>query len=401
MDLGQNDVYPSYTHPEDQEKVKRLIWLDVSKGVAILWVVYFHFFKDTYKGAPSPISKGFIAKVAGPDGWDGFGASIVTFGKILGIGVSQLGFHAVGAFLVLSGWAVLQATERRATKGPIEWGKWYWSRFIRLYPMYWVAHLIYLLSPFVARFEPVDGRIILSLLGLRFIDISMNFMYLNAAWWYFSMLIQFYVAFPILYYGLRKLGGWPFLALACLAGLFARYMMLVVFPQNGSWVMGGFALCRLPEFALGMVLGGWHQRNQAHAERILLGGPGLAVGVLLYPLAMTLYANPHTYVFVDLATGACCFLVIVGVAGLICRLDRVSRWIALVGVFSYGLYLIHQPYVIWVGVRIKEQPVWVFLLLAVALMIILSVWGMLLEKSTNVLIDRLTSKKRRTSSASS
>jgi peptidoglycan/LPS O-acetylase OafA/YrhL len=226
-------------------------------------------------------------------------------------------------------------------------------------------------------------------------------MYLNAAWWYFSMLIQFYVAFPILYYGLRKLGGWPFLALACLAGLFARYMMLVVFPQNGSWVMGGFALCRLPEFALGMVLGGWHQRNQAHAERILLGGPGLAVGVLLYPLAMTLYANPHTYVFVDLATGACCFLVIVGVAGLICRLDRVSRWIALVGVFSYGLYLIHQPYVIWVGVRIKEQPVWVFLLLAVALMIILSVWGMLLEKSTNVLIDRLTSKKRRTSSASS
>ena len=44
-------------------------------------------------------------------------------------------------------------------------------------PMYWVAHLVYLVSPFVARLEPVDDRIILSLLGLRFIDIEMNFMY--------------------------------------------------------------------------------------------------------------------------------------------------------------------------------------------------------------------------------
>ncbi len=373
--------------------MKRLIWLDISKGLAILWVVYFHFF-TTYTSVPSPIGKSFISKVAGPDGWDGLGVTITTLGKIAGIGISQLGFHAVGAFLVLSGWAVFQATERRALKGPIEWRKWYWSRFIRLYPMYWVAHLVYLVSPFEARPESVDGRIILSLLGLRFIDISMNFMYLNPAWWYFSMLIQFYFAFPILYYGLRKLGGWPFLIVACLAGFFARYMMLVVFPQNGMWVDGGFALCRLPEFALGMVLGGWHLRNQARAERFLLDGPGLATAVLLYPLALKLYSNLRTYVFVDFATGACCFLLIVGVAGLICRADRIGRLIALVGMFSYGLYLIHQPYVIWVGVRIKEQPVWVFLLLVVTLMIILSAWGMLLEKSTNLLVDKLTTKKR-------
>jgi len=66
-------------------------------------------------------------------------------------------------------------------KGEIAWGAWYWARFVRLYPMYWVAHLVYLVSPFVARLEPVDDRIILSLLGLRFINIDMNFMYLNAA----------------------------------------------------------------------------------------------------------------------------------------------------------------------------------------------------------------------------
>ena len=89
---------------------------------------------------------------------------------------------------------------RRAESGTVAWGAWYRARFLRLYPMYWVAHLVYLLSPFIARLEPVDSRIILSLLGLRFIDIQMNLMYLNAAWWYFSMLIQFIFMFPLLFW---------------------------------------------------------------------------------------------------------------------------------------------------------------------------------------------------------
>ena len=62
--------------------------------------------------------------------------------------------------------------------------------------MYWVAHLVYLVSPFIARLEPVDDRIILSLLGLRFINIEMNFMYLNAAWWYFAMVNDHLVTCP-------------------------------------------------------------------------------------------------------------------------------------------------------------------------------------------------------------
>src|SRR5436305_1720254 len=120
--------------------------------------------------------------------------------------------------------------------------------------MYWVAHLVYLVSPFVARLEPVDSRIILSLLGLRFIDITMNFMYLNAAWWYFSMLIQFYLIFPLLFWAARRFGPFTFLLMACALGFFVRYLLLVVYPQHGFWVLGGFAICRLPEFAFGMLL---------------------------------------------------------------------------------------------------------------------------------------------------
>ena len=260
--------------------------------------------------------------------------------------------------------------------------------------MYWVAHLVYLVSPFVARLEPVDDRIILSLLGLRFIDIQMNFMYLNAAWWYFSMLIQFYLIFPLLFWTARRAGPWPFLLIGCAAGFFARYVLLVLWPQNGLWVLGGFAICRLPEFALGMSLAMWYTQSPARLEWFLLRGAGFVVGLILYPAALQLYHGLFPYIFVDFATGACCLLEIVGIASLISRFQTSAKLFGLVGLYSYGLYLIHQPYVIWLGLRIREVPVWAFLLICIPVLVVLAAWGMLLEKGTNALVNKLLSARK-------
>jgi peptidoglycan/LPS O-acetylase OafA/YrhL len=317
----------------------------------------------------------------------------MTILRLAWLQISGLGFHAVGVFIILSGWTLMQSTARRAESGRMDWPAWYRARFLRLYPMYWVAHLVYLLSPFVARLEPVDSRIVLSLLGLRFVDITMNFMYLNAAWWYFSMLIQFYLIFPLLFWAAQRLGPWTFLLIACGVGFFVRYLMLIVYPQHGLWILGGLAICRLPEFALGMALGMWHRQSTARAERFLLGGAGLMTGLGLYPAALHLYHNGYVYVFVDLATGACCAFVLLGIAGIICRFPGPAKLFGLVGAFSYGLYLVHQPYVIWLGLRIREQPIWMFLLISAATLTVLSAWGILLEKTTNALVKRLISAK--------
>jgi peptidoglycan/LPS O-acetylase OafA/YrhL len=281
--------------------MKRLVWLDVGKGLAILYVVYFHFFRTYFEHGTLP-----------PNDWSGLAASAMTILRLAWLQISGLGFHAVGVFIILSGWTLMQSTARRAESGRMDWPAWYRARFLRLYPMYWVAHLVYLLSPFVARLEPVDSRIVLSLLGLRFVDITMNFMYLNAAWWYFSMLIQFYLIFPLLFWAAQRLGPWTFLLIACGVGFFVRYLMLIVYPQHGLWILGGLAICRLPEFALGMALGMWHRQSTARAERFLLGGAGLMTGLGLYPAALHLYHNGYVYVFVDLATGACCAFVLLG-----------------------------------------------------------------------------------------
>src|ERR1700736_4690737 len=358
--------------------MKRLLWLDISKALAISWVVYFHFFNTCCEHAQFPA-----------DDWSGFATSAVTILRMVWLKISGIGFHAVGVFIILSGWALMESTARRAESASLKWGNWFRTRFLRLYPMYWVAHLVYLVSPFVARLEPVDSRIILSLLGLRFINIEMNFMYLNAAWWYFSMLIQFYLIFPLLFWAARKFGAWIFLLIACALGFLVRYLMLEVYPQDGLWILGGFAICRLPEFALGMALGMWHVRSTARVEWFLLRGPGLIAGLILYPLALKLYDNGIAYVFCDFGTGACSFLTIVGVAGLISRVAGLAKIIGLAGVYSYGLYLIHQPYVIWLGLKIRPQSVLSFLFIFLITAAILSAWGIVLEKSTNVLVNKL------------
>lgn len=97
--------------------------------------------------------------------------------------------------------------------------------------------------------------------------------------------------------------------------------------------------------------------------------------------------------FVDFATGTCCFLEIVGVAGIILRFDMPPKLFGLVGAYSYGLYLIHQPYVIWLGLRIREQPIVLFLIIAAATSVVLSAWGIILEKATNALVNKFIPMK--------
>jgi peptidoglycan/LPS O-acetylase OafA/YrhL len=129
-------------------------------------------------------------------------------------------------------------------------------------------------------------------------------------------------------------------------------------------------------------------------EWFLLRGTGLFLGLVLYPAALLLYGGRYDYIFVDFATGTCCMLEIVGIAGIILVFKEPAKLFGLVGLYSYGLYLIHQPYVIWLGLRIREQPIWMFLVISVVTLAALSAWGMLLEKATNTLVNKLLSLRK-------
>src|SRR5437763_8182301 len=124
--------------------MKRLLWLDIAKALAISWVVYFHFFNTCFEHAQFP-----------PDDWSGIGAAAVTILRMVWLKISGIGFHAVGVFIILSGRALMEWTARRAESASLKWGSGCGARFRRLYPMYWVGRRVDLVSPFSARGGPV------------------------------------------------------------------------------------------------------------------------------------------------------------------------------------------------------------------------------------------------------
>src|SRR5438552_17062628 len=101
--------------------MKRFLWLDISKGLAILWVAYFHFFRTYFEHGTLP-----------PADWSGLATSALTILRLVWLKVSGLCFHAVGVFIILSGWTLMQSTARRSESGAIAWGSWYRVRFYRL-----------------------------------------------------------------------------------------------------------------------------------------------------------------------------------------------------------------------------------------------------------------------------
>ena len=296
-------------------------------------------------------------------------------------------------FLVLSGFGLAYSLAK--TGDPEDgWIGWYRGRLLRLFPMYWVAHVVYLISPFVSRPEPVDYRFFLSLLGDRIYPVDSIFYYINPAWWYFGLLVQLYLVFPLLFRLLQKLGPLWFLAVCGVVTFVSRYLLLLVLSAHGYYVQGAFFGSRLWEFALGMVLGLLYRRYPVEMEHGLFSFGVLAAGIMNYTLGLYSYATTQTYIFNDALIGTGLFVILAHIARWCDLLPRVGGTLAYVGVFSYGLYLIHQPYVIYFGERMRGMNELLFSVLAWGIIALITAAAIPLERYVNQLTNRVLERKK-------
>jgi len=377
-------------HPQVQRAIARLDWLDGMKGISILWIVFFHAFN--FLGGrdgrfPSPLSQGYAAKFWAECAPASAMGEVRCGVEAFAAGVPQLGFHAVAVFIVLSGFGLTYSLAR--TGGPPNgWIRWYHSRLLRLFPMYWLAHLVYLVLPFQARYEAIDYRFALSFLGDRVWPVDMIFYYFNPALWYFGLLLQLYLVFPILFWLLQKAGIGGFLLFSAIATFGCRYVFLCVWPVDGNYVQGAFFLCRLWEFALGMTVGLVYRKDAERVDRWLFSSATLAAAVALYTLGLYSYDELWSYSFTDGLIGTGLSVILAHVARACELLPRLGSLLATVGVYSYGLYLLHQPFVLYFAERMRHESTPRFVASTCALIVILAIASMAIEREVNRLTQR-------------
>jgi hypothetical protein len=187
------------------------------------------------------------------------------------------------------------------------------DRMLRLFPMYWVAHLIYLVLPFQAHLEPMDYRFILSFPGDRIVPTYTIFNYANPACWYFDLILGLYIVFPSLFRLLQKGGAGWFLAVCGLETVASRYLLLFVIPSSDNWLLGGSCGRRLWEFALG-VMGLWYRHNRARVDASLFSPVTLIAGASLYTAGFYSYEWGLTYTLTDALIGTGLFIILAQIA---------------------------------------------------------------------------------------
>lgn len=374
--------------------VNRLYWLDGMKGISILLIVFFHFLSAYDSGRyPWPFGIERFPAFIEQYGSSSFWGSLYCLIEACIVSVLERGPHAVGVFIILSGFGLTYSLTKCG--GPSGgWGQWYRKRLLRLYPMYWIAHVVYLISPFVDRKDAIDYRFVLSFMGDRVYPVDTMFFYMNPALWFFGLLLELYLVFPLLFRLLQRIGPGRYLALCAVTTMVSRYVLFGVLEASGNYVQGALFTSRLWEFALGMTLAVYYRQKPMLVEQWLFSWRTLLGGILVYTLGIYSYQPNFAFAWSDGLVGMGFFIIVAHAA----KAARGAPWTGAVfmtvGAYSYGLYLLHQPYVIYLGQRLRGTPIFEFLLCAGVVVAIIALGSMALERLVNDLIGRLTPQRK-------
>jgi peptidoglycan/LPS O-acetylase OafA/YrhL len=277
-----------------------------------------------------------------------------------------LGYQGVHLFLVLSGFGLTWSLARRSPDSNVDLRKFYRKRLWRILPLYWAAHLFFLIFHALTgqpEISVLDCRFYLSLAGCRFLPET--FYYISPAWWYVGLILQLYLVFPLLWAWLRRQGLFHFWLGTAAITLISRFVLLIIVAQHREmWSMGAVFVTRLFEFTFGMGLAYWLARQPDGLERLWRKRWPLGVACLVYLLALALSFTlvgsivAHSLIAVSLF-GITYFLsqyVILPFA----YFGRIIGWL---GSQSYGLFILHQPLLWWfiLGGMDRIQPYFLFL----------------------------------------
>ena len=255
-------------------RVGGLEWVDRLKGIAMLWVVLNHIVESlaggNFAGDPTgawPHLRERIAQWQTPV--TGFGT--LSWPLTGARDVGWLADQAVSIFIILSGFGLALGLIASHAGASIDGPAFFTRRLKRIYPFWWGAHVLFLPAGylFASGLSTGDWQYYASFAGLRFIPGV--FYYFASSWWYVGVIIQLYIAFPVLWWILRARGPIALLATTWGLGFLALAVGHAYFAGDlvEMWQRGIFAVTRFPEFGFGMALALWWARDPSRGMATL------------------------------------------------------------------------------------------------------------------------------------
>ena len=230
---------------------------NIIKGVGILLIAFHNFFHWVQ---PRAKENEFDFKLSGiHDLVNGISNQPLESINLL---FSFWGHFGVQLFIFISGYGLMKAYKDKQ----FSWGSFVSKRINKLWPTFFFAIFLFysLFRVFYMGYSIELGVIKEYLLRISFLSnfIPNKAFSLSGPWWFYSMIVQLYLIFPLLLIIHKRIGNYALV-------LFSALMYLVTYIFNPWFVEHGsslyfFFVANIPVFVFGMILGSKKETHYNH-----------------------------------------------------------------------------------------------------------------------------------------
>lgn len=293
-------------------------FLDSVRGVAILMVLTLH------------ATNGWVLSAA-PTAWrslekpEWFIHSIISNGQ-----------YGVAIFFVVSGFCIHLSYQKLKS-----WRIFIIKRFFRIYPPYLIAVLFFaFLFPYCnLNWVKEESQLKVLLQHILFIN---NYrdgmaMVLNPSFWSVATEVQLYLLYPALVYLCSRL-GWNSTILSLMA---LEVSLRAVEAMNGH--LYGLSMCPF-KFWFSWAVGAYVCQKYLNGEKCFFSDQSVIFWLILCIFSKFVsFLAPFGFTFAALSTAAFISKKLAGKIHFNMSL-KISKKLTKIGIYSYGIYLLHQPF---------------------------------------------------------
>lgn len=172
--------------------------------------------------------------------------------EFINILFSYFGHFGVQMFLLISGYGLAMSMAKKE-RG---WLPFFWERIKKLYPLLLVGLLFLFLTTIITYgrlFTDTEQTEMWYKIFFVHTLVPGSALTLNGPWWFFALILQLYILFPILYKLTQKF-GWKTFVAVCLVSYTAIFIYKFHFDLFHGEMMMQNAIGHLPEFCLGILI---------------------------------------------------------------------------------------------------------------------------------------------------